>query len=145
MTGVFGIWFWWIVAALLLIGELLLPGIFLIWLAVAAAITAIVALLADLGWQGEIVTFCLASLVLVAVTWKAVISKWQPVSDQPNLNRKLDGFIGQTFVLERPIANGTGQLRIQDAYWEIAGPDLPSGNRVKVKAVENMRLIVEAA
>jgi hypothetical protein len=31
-----GEWFWWIVAAVLLIGELLMPGVFLLWLAVAA-------------------------------------------------------------------------------------------------------------
>jgi inner membrane protein len=145
MSGMFGIWFWWIVASLLLIGELLLPGVFLIWLAAAAAFTAIVALLTDFGWQGEIITFCLASLVTVGATWKAVRAKWHPESDQPNLNRRLDGYVGQSFVLEQPIVNGAGQLRIQDAYWDVTGPDMPSGRRVKVKSVDHMRLVVEPA
>ncbi len=34
-------WFWFIVAGLLLIGELLSPGVFLMWLAGAAAFTGL--------------------------------------------------------------------------------------------------------
>ncbi len=33
------VWFWFIVGVALLIGELLAPGIFLLWLAIAAGLT----------------------------------------------------------------------------------------------------------
>ena len=37
-----GPWFWWIVAGALLVGELLAPGVFLLWLSAAAALTGVV-------------------------------------------------------------------------------------------------------
>ena len=36
-----GYWIWWVIAGVLLILELLAPGIFFIWLAVAAALTGL--------------------------------------------------------------------------------------------------------
>ena len=38
----YGIWFWFVAAILLLIGELLNPGVFLMWLAAAAALTGVI-------------------------------------------------------------------------------------------------------
>ena len=35
--GEFGVWAWWIIAAVLGILELIVPGIFFVWLAAAAA------------------------------------------------------------------------------------------------------------
>jgi membrane protein implicated in regulation of membrane protease activity len=49
----------------------------------------------------------------------------------------------RAYVLESPIVNGRGKLRIEDALWEIEGPDLPAGSWIKVKGVEGLRLLVE--
>ncbi|NMD09068.1 MAG: NfeD family protein, partial [Phyllobacteriaceae bacterium] len=71
-------WFWWIVAGVLLIGELMLPGVFLIWLAGAAALTGIADLLLGLGWQGELGVFAVFSLLLVLASWKYVTKQHGP-------------------------------------------------------------------
>ena len=42
-------WAWLVLAALLGIGEVLIPGVFLIWIAIAAAITGLAALALGLG------------------------------------------------------------------------------------------------
>ncbi len=140
-----GQWFWWIIAAVLLIGEMVAPGFFLLWLAAAAALTAFIDLATNLSWQGEIATFAALSLALVLITWRIVSAQWHPKSDQPNLNKRLHGFVGQTFVLEQSILNGRGKLRIQDALWEVEGPDMPSGTRVTITGVNAMQLTVKPA
>jgi hypothetical protein len=60
-----GIWFWWIAAGVLLFMELLAPGVFLMWLALAAAFVGITDYFIDLSWQLELLAFAGFSLVFV--------------------------------------------------------------------------------
>ena len=62
---VVGIWFWWIVAGVLLLLELMTPGVFAMWLALAAASVGITDYFLDLNWQLELLTFAGFSLVYV--------------------------------------------------------------------------------
>jgi inner membrane protein len=64
-------------------------------------------------------------------------------ADNPYLNRRKMGYVGRTFTLKEPIVDGRGRLTIEDTVWEIEGPDLSAGARVKVTAVSGMSLIVE--
>jgi inner membrane protein len=138
-----GPWFWFIAAALLLFGELVMPGIFLMWLGVAAILTGILDGLFHFGWQFEIVVFAVLSLAVVAATWGYVTRRWQPESDQPNLNQRHYSYVGKSYVLDFPIVNGTGRITIDATIWDVEGPDKPVGTRVTVKAVNGMRLVVE--
>ncbi len=57
---------WWLAAAVLLgIGEIVTPGVFLIWIAVAAAITGVIAMLADIVLPLQFLFFALLCLVSV--------------------------------------------------------------------------------
>jgi inner membrane protein len=138
-------WFWFILAGLLLIGELLSPGVFLMWLAGAAVITGLVELVLGMAWTSELLVFGLASLLVVLLSWKFVSRGWNPKSDQPYLNQRHGAYVGQIFVLEQAIVNGSGTLRIEDALWNVDGPDLAVGTRVKVKGVNGLRLMAERA
>jgi hypothetical protein len=40
--------------------------------------------------------------------------------------------------------NGRGKLTIEDTVWQIEGPDMEAGTRVKVTAVNDMTLVVAA-
>ena len=140
-----GGWLWFIIAGVLLIGELLSPGVFLMYLAGAAAVTGALDLALGLSWTAEVLVFGVASLLLVLASWKYVIRGWNPKSDQPHLNQRHEAFVGRVFELEQPIVNGTGRLRIEDTLWVVDGPDLPLGARVKVTATNGMRLTAEAA
>jgi membrane protein implicated in regulation of membrane protease activity len=55
------------------------------------------------------------------------------------------GYVGRSFTLNQPIVNGRGKLTIEDTMWEIEGPDLAAGTRIKVTAVKDMTLVVEAS
>jgi membrane protein implicated in regulation of membrane protease activity len=136
-------WFWWIVGAVLLVGELLLPGIFLLWLAVAAGLTGVVDFMIDLDWRGEIVTFAIFSVALVVASWRYVRSQHRPQSDQPNLNQRHLDYVGRKVVLLKAISNGRGKARVDDTVWDVEGPELPEGALVIVTGVADAVLKVE--
>lgn len=133
-------WSWFILAGLLLIGELLSPGVFLIWLAGAAALTGFVDIALGLSWQSEVVIFAVLSAVLVFLSWNWVKTQRTPTSDQPHLNLRHGAYVGRVFVLEQAIINGTGKIRIEDAIWDVDGADLPAGAKVKIIGVNGLRL-----
>jgi membrane protein implicated in regulation of membrane protease activity len=136
-------WTWWIVAAGLLIAELIFPGVFLVWLGIAAALVGAINFFVPIAWQLEILVFGALSvaIILIANPW---LKRRQAVqSDRPNLNQRMLDYVGKKFVLEEPIRNGRGQLKIEDTYWELIGPELPKGARVLVTGVEGSRLTVK--
>ena len=140
-----GPYFWWIIAGVLLLAEMMMPGFFMLWLAAAAALTALIDIYFHLSWSGEILTFAALSLVLVLATWRMVIGSRNIESDQPHLNQRHQGLVGRSFVLDRAIVNGSGKIRVEDTLWDVDGPDMAVGARVKVTGVQGMRLAVEAA
>ena len=137
-----GIWFWWIAAGILLFLELVVPGVFFIWLAFAAVAVGIADYFIDLSWQLELLAFAGFSLVFVylARPWYSK-SKLQN-SDQPNLNQRIYGHVGKSFVLAEPIVDGHGKLNIDGTRWEVLGPDLAKGAHVHVTGVEGLKLRV---
>ncbi len=142
---VVGIWFWWIVAGVLLLLELMTPGVFAMWLALAAASVGITDYFVDLSWQLELLVFAGFALVYVylARPWYSK-SKLQN-SDQPNLNQRIYSFVGKSYVLHEPIVDGEGKLDIEGTRWDVLGPNLAKGATVKVTAVEGMKLRVTEA
>ena len=140
----YGIWFWFILGAVLLIGELLNPGVFLMWFAAAAALTGVIHFIYPLGLAGEGLVFAVAALLLVIASWRVVSKSWDPKSDQPFLNQRQNALVGKTFVLVEPIVGGQGKIRFEDTIWDVDGPDLPKATRVKVMSVDGLRLNVVA-
>ena len=134
-------WLWFIIAGLLLIGELLSPGVFLMWLAGAAGMTGIATFLFGMGWAGQVITFGLTALFTVFASWKQVTSNWSPKSDQPHLNQRINAYVGRVVVLDQAIINGSGKVRIEDALWDVDGEDAPVGTRVKLTGVKGLRLL----
>ncbi len=141
----FGDWFWWIAAGVLLILELTAPGVFFMFLAAAAVIVGVLDTALSLGWQIELTLFAVFSLIFVLAGRPFLKRRHMLDSDRPNLNRRMYDHVGKNFVLAEPVVDGKGRLRIEDTIWELRGPDLPQGARVKVTGVEGMRLKVEAA
>ena len=136
----------WISLALLLIAaEMIAPGMFLLWLGLAAA-TVFVILLVVPGlapvWQA--VVFVVLAFFFLGIYVKFFRGRGKP-SDQPLLNRRGEQLVGQVHALESAIENGRGRLKIGDAFWAVAGPELPVGARVRIIGVESMLLRVEAA
>ena len=139
-------WFWCALALALFGLEALMPGTFMLWLGFAAVGAGVVHwLLPELGLAGQWIVFALLSLVAVAAGWQWKRLHPATPSDQPLLNQRGPQLIGRVFPLDMPIVDGRGRLKIGDAYWQVAGSDLPQGTRVRIAAVDGMLLRVERA
>ncbi|MDX0965228.1 NfeD family protein [Sinorhizobium medicae] len=140
-----GPWSWWVLGLLLLAAELALPGVFLVWIALAALVTGALSLFfweaPFWRWQLQFVAFALLSVASVLIGRRFVSSSAE--SDEPLLNRRGESLVGRTAVLEQPIAEGRGRVRLDDTTWAVEGPDLPVGTRVRIVASSGRHLTVE--
>ncbi len=136
---------WAALAFALIAAETLVPGAFLLWLGLAAAVVFLIVLLVPgMSVLVQVVLFIVLSFVSVAIyrTWFRGRGRQ---SDQPSLNRRAEQLVGQTTLLVSPIIDGSGQVQIADAFWTVEGPDLPAGSRVRVVATRGMTLQVVPA
>lgn len=138
---------WWILAFLLIAGEVLLPGYFMLWVGVAAAAMGVLLwLVPSLGLLTQTVLFALLAFgacVLYARLLRPKLERRDPGSER--LNRRGEQMIGQRYELIEPIVNGRGKARVGDGQWLVSGPDLPLGSTVEVVAVDGTTLKVRAA
>jgi hypothetical protein len=136
-------WHWWVLAVVLVVLEILAPGVFFLWLGVAAGITGLVLLaVPDTTWQVQVLTFAVLSVASIA-GWRYYQKGHPAPTDQPALNRRGEQYVGRTLTLEEPIVNGRGKIRVDDTTWRVEGDDLPAGTRIKVVAVDGVVLKVE--
>lgn len=136
---------WAVVALLLLAAETLAPGAFMLWLGfAAAAVFVLVLVLPDLPVLAQVVAFLGLSFLSIQI-YRTRFRGRSRQSDQPMLNRRAEQLVGRVVPLDRAIVNGSGRVQIADAYWDVAGPDLPVGSVVRVVAVDGMTLKVQAA
>jgi inner membrane protein len=52
-------------------------------------------------------------------------------------------FIGESLVLEQPIQNNAGHIFLGNRQWQVRGPNLPIGSRVRVTGVDGSILLVD--
>ena len=135
---------WGCIAAGLIAAEVMAPGVFMLWLGIAAALVMVLVLLVpDLGLLVQASVFVVASLALIPA-YRHFLGKAQAPSDRPLLNQRGAQLIGQRVPLESAIVAGHGRVKIGDAFWVVTGPDLPAGTRVLVTGVDSMNLTVVA-
>jgi membrane protein implicated in regulation of membrane protease activity len=144
-----GPWNWIALGFVLLALEIVAPGVFLLWIGLAALIVGALSLMlwdaAFWVWQAQVVVFLLLALVC-AFAGKKMMSGRGDQTDQPLLNRRGDQLVGRTATLTEPIVDGRGRVKIGDTMWRVSGPDLPAGAKVRVKAATDLdlELVVEA-
>ncbi|HEY1545204.1 MAG TPA: NfeD family protein [Xanthobacteraceae bacterium] len=136
-----GFWDWFILAAVLLLLEVMAPGTFMLWLGLSAFLVGVISFFVDWSWQYQFVAFALFAIAAIPL-WRRLGAHALRPTDQPFLNRRADAFIGRVFTLEKPIVGGNGTVGIGDTVWRITGPDCPTGCRVKVTAVDGATLSV---
>jgi membrane protein implicated in regulation of membrane protease activity len=135
---------WLILAAILAIAELMLPGVYLTFIAMGAAITGVLALLfPELGMVGQLVSFAAWSMVLVLVGKRWYGANPIPSSD-PDLNNRAARLVGQTVTVVEAISGGTGRVRVGDGEWPAEGPDLQAGVKARIAEVRGGVVVVEA-
>jgi membrane protein implicated in regulation of membrane protease activity len=137
-----GVWDWFIAGGLLLVLEVLAPGVFMLWLGLAALLVGIISLFVDWSWQAQFIAFAVFSVLAIPL-WRRLATGVGGKTDQPFLNRRAEALVGRIFTLEKPIVDGSGTIGIDDTVWRITGSDIPAGSRVKVTRVDGTALRVQ--
>lgn len=144
-----GPWTWWILGLVLLGLEILVPGVFLLWVGLAAIVVGALSFAlwetAAWTWQVQLLVFAVLAVAAVIIGRKVLARSGGDASDQPLLNRRVDSLVGRTATLEEPIRNGRGRIRLDDTIWVVRGPDLAAGTDVRVTAIVDGDLTVTPA
>lgn len=135
---------WLILAGVLALVELVVPGVFLVFVAAGAMVTGI----ATLIFPGMPVLFQVG--LFIATTAAAVLlghdryRKRPGSSSDPYLNDRVARMVGQIVPVTQPIHKGIGKVRVGDGEWLAAGPDTILGAEVEIVGAEGSTLIVVA-
>ena len=135
-------WVWIAIGLILAALEMLVPGVYLIWLAVAAIITGVLTFGLDLTLPSQVVIFISLSLI-AAFSAKRFLRDQPIVSSDPLLNQRGSRLIGDTAVVSQAFEGGTGRIHHGDSDWLARGPDLDAGERVRITGSDGAILIVE--
>ena len=145
MLGVPVHFWWWILALVLIGGDVLAPGFFLLWIGIAAAVLGVLTwLLPGMGVLAQAVAFVVLAFASCFFYWKWLRPRLargdDPAAD--TLSRRGAQMVGKRYVLSEAIVNGRGKARVGDGQWLVAGPDSPAGAEVEVVAVDGTLLEV---
>ena len=139
-------WHWFIFGAILMVLEIMVMGMFLLWIGLAAIMVGVIMLVIPaLAWPLALV-FWAAMSVASVVGWVAYRKK-HPAPEQNNgLNQRGSELVGQEYTLSAPIENGKGAVRAGDTMWRVVSDtDIPGGTRIRVIGLDGTSLRVEIA
>jgi membrane protein implicated in regulation of membrane protease activity len=137
-------WDWWAFAGILIILELILPGVFLLWLGIAASLVGILhTIFPNLGWELQVLAFAGFSIAVIFLQhiW---LSHYPIATDYPNLNRRGQQYVGRVFILDTPIVNGEGKIHVDDTIWKVRGADCEIGTKVVIVGVDSTILLAKS-
>src|SRR6266852_634328 len=142
MLYTLGTWNWLIFGLILMTLELLAPGVFPFWLGLAALLVGLISFAIHPPWQLQLLMFAVFAAAAVPL-WRRVARNTN--TSNPFLNKRAEALVGRVFTLEKPIIDGLGTVRIDDAIWRVAGPDTPAGSRVRIVQADGASLTVASA
>lgn len=144
LAGLGAHWWWLLGAALLALFEIFVPGVFLVWMAAAAAVTGITVALLPIPLAAQLGLFALLAVAAVAGGRRHYARN--PVeSDDPLLNDRAARLIGETVTVVAAIEHGEGRVKVGDGVWSARGDDAPEGARVIVTGAQGNCLKVRLA
>lgn len=133
----------WLTLGLVLAGlEMLVPGVYLIWLAVAAIVTGLLTLAFDISLPMQVVDFVFLSLI-AAYSAKRFLRDKPIESSDPLMNRRGARMIGETALVVTAIEHGSGRVKLGDSEWIARGPEAAAGERVRIIGTDGSSLLVE--
>lgn len=133
---------WLGLAALLALAEIFVPGVFLIWVAAAAAVTGIASAFIDLTVAGQLTLFGISTIGAVLLGRRWYVSN-NVKSEDPLLNDRAARLVGTTVTVVEPITANGGRVKVGDGEWPASGPALDTGTLAKITAVNGGVLEVE--
>jgi len=136
-------WLWLIGGVLLLIAEIVAPGVFLVFIGAAAIATGLFALLFDLALAPQLALFALYSIIAVTVGRRVYANQHSDSSD-PLLNDRSARLVGKSVTVVADVDEHGGRVRVGDSEWSARGGPAAAGERVRITGVDGNCLLVEA-
>jgi membrane protein implicated in regulation of membrane protease activity len=135
-------WLWMIGGVLLLAAEIMLPGVFLVWIGIAAIVTGVFALLLGIGVAGQLGLFALYAVLAVMIGRRFYGVK-SVDADDAMLNEPAARLVGRRVVVVQAVDEDSGRVRLGDSEWSARGGPAEPGERVRITGVDGNCLIVE--
>ena len=135
-------WIWLTLGVVLAGLELMVPGIYLIWLAVAAIITGLLTLAFDISLPLQVVDFVFLSLI-AAFSARRFLRDRPIESSDPLMNRRGARMVGESALVVQAIEHGSGRVKVGDSEWIARGVNVAAGERVRITGTDGSSLLVE--
>jgi hypothetical protein len=151
LLGGLGPWNWFIAGVLLMALETLIPGVHFLWFGLSAIVVGILLFALTAAGLGEALSLpwqlvLFAVISVATVFWVRRFANAQDVeSDERDLNQRSAQYFGRVVVVEEPITEGRGRIRVGDTLWAASGADAAKGSRVRITGANGTVFIVEPA
>ncbi len=142
MDGIETYWIWLIVGLALAALEMIVPGVYLIWLAMAALAIAVLAFVSAPPLALQIIAWVSLSLIF-AFSAKRWLRDRPIISSDPLLNNRAGRLVGETARVTQAIDSGEGRVKVGDSEWIARGPDTAAGAHVRIIGSRGSALLVE--
>ncbi len=145
MNAPFGIdapWLWLIGGVLLGIAEMVIPGVYLMWIGSAAVLTGVLALLLPIGVTAQFAIFAVTTIAAIYVGRRFLMAN--PItSADPLLNDKGARLVGTIVTAVEPVDALSGRVKVGDGVWSARGVEAAVGDRLRVTGTDGGVLMVE--
>jgi membrane protein implicated in regulation of membrane protease activity len=135
-------WLWTIGGIILLILEMVAPGVFLLFVGAAAIATGIFTLLFDLGLPAQLGLFVIYSLLAV-MAGRRFYANADVDSSDPLLNDRAARLVGRIVTVVEAVDDHSGRVRVGDGDWSARGGPAQPGDKVRVTGIDGNCLRVE--
>ncbi|MCK3654396.1 hypothetical protein A4G19_01020 [Pasteurellaceae bacterium Macca] len=139
---------WLIAGFILLILELVIPGVFVMWWGLAALIVSgITFFFPDLSLSLQGVIFASFSVLFSLLWWQFQHNKDKREDQHAVLNQRDHAMLGTEGVVVELLPNGTARGKFGDTTWRVQSYSeemLSLNQRISVVAVEGITLVVKA-
>jgi membrane protein implicated in regulation of membrane protease activity len=133
---------WLAIGLILLAAEMAVPGVFLMWMGLAALVVGFVAWVAPIGLFLQIVLFAFLA-ILAVFTGRRYLRDNPIVAADPMMNRRADRVVGEIVVVTQAIDGGAGKVKLGDSEWLAKGADAQPGTKMRVTGHDGVVLTVE--
>lgn len=149
ILGELTVWHW-LALGLVLFGIEMLTGTFdLLMMSIAAWLTGGFAWMgppAYAGWQGQLVFFGIAALVLIVIGRTLLSGMRNRGEEHPTLNKRMVSLVGQRGQATVDFSGGMGQIQIGDSVWRAEAADrmvpIHAGDSVVVEGAQMTTAVV---
>ena len=136
-------WLWLIGGVVLLIAEIIAPGLFLVFIGAAAIVTGILALLLGVPVALQMAIFAVLAFLAARFGGRRAYASRYDYSADPLLNDRAARLLGKIVVVTQAVDSHGGRVRVGDSEWSARGTAAAVGDRVRIVDIDGNCLKVE--